>query len=105
MIDTVRKTFGGTDIVVNNDGAPLLGGIESFDDVTWQKAVEQNLIYVARMARGVLPYGAAAASSTSRRFPPFSRSKHSGFRWQLGAASLASRRRRSSASHFSCRDR
>jgi 3-oxoacyl-[acyl-carrier protein] reductase len=56
VIDTVAKAFGGIDIVVNNDGAPPLGAIESFDDAAWQKAVEQNLMYVVRMARGALPH-------------------------------------------------
>ena len=32
------------------------GEIEKFDDGAWQKAVEQNLMYVIRMARGVLPH-------------------------------------------------
>lgn len=56
VIDTVSKAFGGIDIVVNNDGAPPLGAIESFDDTAWQKAIEQNLMYVVRMARGALPH-------------------------------------------------
>ena len=56
VIDAVCKTLGGIDIVVNNDGAPPLGDIETFDDDAWQKAVEQNLMYVVRMARGALPH-------------------------------------------------
>ncbi len=28
----------------------------SFDDAAWQKAMEQNFMYVARMCRGVLPH-------------------------------------------------
>src|SRR5206468_11460168 len=38
------------------DGAPPLGDIATFDDAAWAKAVEQNLMYVVRMARGVLPH-------------------------------------------------
>ncbi len=56
VIATAREAFGGIDIVVNNDGAPPLGEIETFDDDAWQKAVEQNLMYVVRMARGALPH-------------------------------------------------
>lgn len=55
-IETVVREFGGIDILVNNDGAPPLGELTSFDDVAWAKAVEQNLMYVVRMARGVAPY-------------------------------------------------
>jgi 3-oxoacyl-[acyl-carrier protein] reductase len=56
VIETTAKHFGGIDILVNNDGAPPLGSMASFDDATWQKAVEQNLMYAVRMARGVLPH-------------------------------------------------
>jgi 3-oxoacyl-[acyl-carrier protein] reductase len=52
----VIAELGGIDILVNNDGAPPLGDITSFDDTAWAKAVEQNLMYVVRMARGVVPH-------------------------------------------------
>ena len=56
VIDTAVKHYGGIDIVVNNDGAPPLGAAASFDDAAWQKALEQNLMYAIRMARGALPH-------------------------------------------------
>jgi 3-oxoacyl-[acyl-carrier protein] reductase len=56
VIETTATHFGGIDILVNNDGAPPLGSITTFDDVAWQKAVEQNLMYAVRMARGVVPH-------------------------------------------------
>ena len=49
------KHFGRIDVLVNNDGAPPLGDIESFDDVAWSRAVEQNLMSVVRLTRGALP--------------------------------------------------
>jgi 3-oxoacyl-[acyl-carrier protein] reductase len=52
---TVRAELGGIDILVNNDGAPPLGDALSFDDAAWLKAVEQNLMYVVRMVREVVP--------------------------------------------------
>jgi 3-oxoacyl-[acyl-carrier protein] reductase len=52
---TVKSELGAIDILVNNDGAPPLGPALSFDDVAWQKAVEQNLLYVVRMVREVVP--------------------------------------------------
>lgn len=46
---------GGVDILVNNDGAPPIGEAIEFDDVRWMRAVEQNLMSVVRMVRGVVP--------------------------------------------------
>jgi 3-oxoacyl-[acyl-carrier protein] reductase len=56
VVERATAAFGGLDIVVNNDGAPPLGEISTFDDIAWQKAVEQNLMYVVRMARAALPH-------------------------------------------------
>jgi 3-oxoacyl-[acyl-carrier protein] reductase len=56
VIETTAAHFGGIDILVNNDGAPPLGGITTFDDAAWGKAVEQNFMYAVRMARGVVPH-------------------------------------------------
>jgi 3-oxoacyl-[acyl-carrier protein] reductase len=56
LVETVIAAFGHVDILVNNDGAPPLGELVTFDDVAWQKALEQNFMYVARMCRGVLPH-------------------------------------------------
>jgi len=55
VVATTLERLGGVDILVNNDGAPPLGSILSFDDVAWSKAVEQNLMYPIRMAREVVP--------------------------------------------------
>jgi len=55
IVETVQREFGGVDILVNNDGAPPLGDALSFDDATWAKAVEQNLMYVVRMTRAAVP--------------------------------------------------
>jgi 3-oxoacyl-[acyl-carrier protein] reductase len=59
VVETVVSKLGGIDIVVNNDGAPPLGDLATFDDAAWAKAVEQNLMYVVRMARHTVPHMAA----------------------------------------------
>jgi len=56
VIDSVSERLGGIDILVNNDGAPPLGELQSFDDAAWSRAIEQNLMSVVRMARGALPH-------------------------------------------------
>jgi 3-oxoacyl-[acyl-carrier protein] reductase len=56
VVESVGDAFARIDILVNNDGAPPLGDLAGFDDVAWQKAMEQNFMYVTRMCRGVLPY-------------------------------------------------
>ena len=56
VVEQAVAQFGGIDVLVNNDGAPPLGRIESFDDAAWSKAVEQNLMSVVRMVRAVLPH-------------------------------------------------
>lgn len=47
--------FGRIDLLINNDGAPPLGELQSFDDTAWSRAVEQNLMSVVRLTRGALP--------------------------------------------------
>ena len=64
IVQTAIDSFGKLDILVNNDGAPPLGAIESFDDMAWQKAVEQNLFSVIRMVRSALPHLKAAGGGS-----------------------------------------
>jgi 3-oxoacyl-[acyl-carrier protein] reductase len=47
--------FGRLDILVNNDGAPPLGELMSFDDTAWDKAWQQNFMSVVRLTRGAVP--------------------------------------------------
>ena len=56
VVETTVNQLGGVDILINNDGAPPLGELASFDDTSWAKAVEQNLMYVVRMTRAVVPH-------------------------------------------------
>jgi 3-oxoacyl-[acyl-carrier protein] reductase len=56
VVAATLARFGGIDSLINNDGAPPLGQLASFDDAAWAKAVEQNLMYVVRMTRAVVPH-------------------------------------------------
>jgi 3-oxoacyl-[acyl-carrier protein] reductase len=55
VAETVRH-FGALHILVNNDGAPPLGDLLTFDDAAWTKAVEQNLMSVVRLTRAAAPH-------------------------------------------------
>jgi 3-oxoacyl-[acyl-carrier protein] reductase len=60
IVATCRAELGQLDILVNNDGAPPLGTLDSFDDTAWSKAVEQNLMSVVRLTRHAVPHLRAA---------------------------------------------
>jgi len=56
VVDAALGAFGRLDILVNNDGAPPLGALQNFDDVAWQKAIQQNLMSVIRISRAAVPH-------------------------------------------------
>ena len=59
VAETVRQ-FGALHALVNNDGAPPLGGLLDFDDAAWTKAIEQNFCSVVRLTRAAAPHMQAA---------------------------------------------
>lgn len=56
IVETTVNELGALDILINNDGAPPLGNVNDFDDAAWAAAVQQNLMYVVRMARHAVPH-------------------------------------------------
>jgi 3-oxoacyl-[acyl-carrier protein] reductase len=60
IVACAHTAFGRLDVLVNNDGAPPLGPLDSFDDAAWSKAVEQNLMSVVRLTRHATPHLRAA---------------------------------------------
>ena len=56
VVAEAAAAFGRVDILVNNDGAPPLGPLLEFDDVAWQKAIQQNLMSVIRATRAAIPH-------------------------------------------------
>ncbi len=57
--DLIRKTvdsLGGLDLLVTNAGGPPAGKFESFDDDTWQKAIDLTLLSHVRLIRAALPH-------------------------------------------------
>ncbi len=55
IVAAAGAEYGRIDVLVNNDGAPPLGLLQDFDDVAWDKAIQQNLMSVVRLTRRALP--------------------------------------------------
>jgi 3-oxoacyl-[acyl-carrier protein] reductase len=56
LVAQAAAQMGGLDLLVTNAGGPPPGKFESFDDATWQNAVELSLLSHVRLIRAALPY-------------------------------------------------
>lgn len=56
IVNQAADALGGLDILITNSGGPPSGKFESFDDQTWQLAVELNFLSHMRLIRAALPY-------------------------------------------------
>src|SRR5512143_2212249 len=56
LVQAAVQAFGGLDILVTNAGGPPSGAFESFDEATWQKAVELSFLSHVRLIRAALPH-------------------------------------------------
>ena len=56
LVQRTVEAFGGLDILFTNSGGPPPGKFETFDDQSWQKALELNLMSHVRLIRSALPY-------------------------------------------------
>lgn len=56
LIQQTVEAFGGLDILITNAGGTPAGSFESFDDETWQKAVDTSLMSHVRLIRAALPH-------------------------------------------------
>jgi len=56
VIQKMVTALGGLDILVTNAGGPPPGKFESFDEATWQKAIDLSLMSHVRLIRAALPY-------------------------------------------------
>ncbi len=56
LIEEAISNLGGLDLLVTNAGGPPAGAFESFDDETWQHAVELSFLSHMRFIRAALPY-------------------------------------------------
>lgn len=56
LIEAAVKALGGLDLLVTNAGGPPAGTFESFDEATWQKAVDLSFLSHVRLIRAALPH-------------------------------------------------
>jgi 3-oxoacyl-[acyl-carrier protein] reductase len=56
LVQRTVEAFKGLDILFTNSGGPPPGKFETFDDQSWQKALELNLMSHVRLIRSALPY-------------------------------------------------
>jgi 3-oxoacyl-[acyl-carrier protein] reductase len=55
LVEAVVEAFGGLDILITNAGGPPAGAFESFDDPSWEKAIDLSLMSHVRFIRAALP--------------------------------------------------
>jgi 3-oxoacyl-[acyl-carrier protein] reductase len=56
LVKAAVEALGGLDILILNSAGPPSGPFESFDDASWQRAVEITLLSKVRLVRAALPY-------------------------------------------------
>lgn len=56
LIAEAVSQLGGLDLLVTNAGGPPPGKFETFDEATWQKAVDLSFLGHVRLIRAALPY-------------------------------------------------
>ena len=56
LIKSAVDALGGLDILITNAGGPPSGSFETFDDATWQKALDTSFLSHVHLIRAALPY-------------------------------------------------
>lgn len=56
IIIRAAENLGGLDLLVTNAGGPTAGKFETFDDNTWNNAVQLSFLSHVRLIRAALPY-------------------------------------------------
>jgi 3-oxoacyl-[acyl-carrier protein] reductase len=55
-VDATVDAFGGLDLLLVNSGGPPLGGFETLDEATWDRAIDGTLRGSLRLIRAALPH-------------------------------------------------
>ncbi len=62
LVKAAANALGGLDILITNSGGPPAGEFESFDEATWQKAIDSSFMSHVRLIRAALPHLRKSAS-------------------------------------------
>lgn len=64
LVAEAVQAMGGLDILVTNAGGPPSGAFESFDEATWQKAIDLSFLSHVRLIRAALPHLRKSSSAS-----------------------------------------
>ncbi len=56
LVEQTVQALGGLDLLVTNAGGPPAGPFDSFDEATWEKAVNLSFMSHVRLIRAALPH-------------------------------------------------
>ncbi|MCX6078171.1 MAG: SDR family oxidoreductase [Chloroflexi bacterium] len=56
VIKAAYESMGGLDILICNAGGPPPGAFESFDETTWQRAIDLSFMSNVRLIKAALPF-------------------------------------------------
>ena len=64
IVEEATEKLGGLDILICNAGGPPPGAFESFDEATWQKAIDLSFMSNVRLIKAALPYLRKSAAAS-----------------------------------------
>jgi 3-oxoacyl-[acyl-carrier protein] reductase len=56
LVNQAASLLGGLDILITNAGGPPSGAFESFDEASWQKAIDLSFMSHVRLVKAALPF-------------------------------------------------
>jgi 3-oxoacyl-[acyl-carrier protein] reductase len=64
LVGETTRLLGGLDILITNAGGPPSGAFDSFDEATWQKAIDLSFMSHVRLIKAALPFLKKSSSAS-----------------------------------------